>query len=79
MKNLSDNIRPIVTLLTVIFTFCYFFTGAFITPVLDPQITIAVIGVNALAFGFYFNTSQGSANKQTTIDALHKKIEGTKE
>jgi len=75
MKQLNENIRPIIAILTVIFTFAYFFTAAFIKEVKDPQITIAVIGMNTIVFAFYMGSSQGSVNRQTTIEALQKKID----
>lgn len=68
MRKLTENIRAIIAIMTMACTFAYFFLAAFFFDVKDTQITIAVIGVNLIVYNFVFGSSQGSANKQQTIE-----------
>lgn len=68
MRKLTENIRAVIAIMTITYTFVYFFLAAFFYPVHDAQITIAVIGINMIVYNFNFGSSQGSANKQQTIE-----------
>lgn len=73
MKNITDVVRAIISLLTVLFGFTFFFLAAFVYDVRDPQITICVVGLMGTVFGFWIGSSLGSSKKQDTIDILQSK------
>lgn len=72
MKNITDIVRAIISILTVLFGFTYFFLAAFVYKVHDPQITICVVGLVTGVFGFWIGSSIGSQKKQDTIDEMNK-------
>lgn len=72
MKNIPDLVRGILSVVTVIFGFTFFFFAAFLYPVQDAQITICVVGLMGTVYGFWLGSSLGSSKKQDTIDAMHK-------
>lgn len=71
MKQFSENIKSILAIIIVLFCFGYFYLVAFFG-VQNDQITIAIVGVLGVVIGYYFGSSQGSAKKQETIDAMNK-------
>lgn len=75
MKQLSDNIKSILAIIIVLFGFGYFYLVAFFG-VYNDQITIAIVGVLGVVIGYYFGSSQGSAKKQDTIDAMQNQTLG---
>lgn len=76
MKNITDIVRAGITIITVLFSFTYFFLAAFVYEVKDPQITICVVGIITGVLGYWLGSSIGSSNKQKTIDEIHA---GTKQ
>ncbi|MNG37754.1 hypothetical protein D3C84_1252010 [compost metagenome] len=42
----------------------------------NDQITIAIVGILGVVGGYYFGSSQGSAKKQDTIDAMQNQTLG---
>lgn len=72
MKNLQDNIKPILALIIVIGGLLYFFMITYLfrnnINVLS-QVIIAMVGTLATATGYYFGYSQGAAKKDDTIAA----------
>lgn len=74
MKNITDVVRALISLLTVLFGFTFFFLAAFVYDVRDPQITICVVGLMGTVFGFWIGSSLGSSKKQETIDTLQNKV-----
>ncbi len=71
MKSLSDNI---ISILAIINTFCaytYFGLAAFYK-VVDPQITIAIVGILMLIYNYLYGSSRGSAKKQDAINEMTK-------
>ncbi len=67
MKNLSDVIKPLLAIVIVILTFAYFFAISFLPHSVDPQVIIAIVGMNSMAIGYYFGSSSGAAKKDDTI------------
>lgn len=74
MKNITEIVRAIISMLTVLFGFTFFFLAAFVYDVRDPQITICVVGLMGTVFGFWIGSSLGSSKKQETIDNLQNKV-----
>ena len=72
MKSITDIVRALISLLTVIFGFTFFYLAAFVYDVRDPQITICVVGLMGTVFGFWIGSSLGSSKKQDTLDAIQK-------
>lgn len=72
MKNITDIVRALITLLTLLFGFTYFFLAAFIYKVQDPQITICVVSLMTGVFGYWLGSSLGSSKKQDTLDSIQK-------
>lgn len=76
MKNITDVVRALISLLTVLFGFTFFFLAAFVYDVRDPQITICVVGLMGTVFGFWIGSSLGSSKKQETLDSIQKNTYG---
>lgn len=61
---LSNNIKSIVTIMVVIFSFTYFFLLEFgYGKVNNDQVLIAVVGWGGLTLGYWFGSSSGSSKK----------------
>ncbi|MBB1195067.1 hypothetical protein DNC80_15485 [Flavobacterium sp. SOK18b] len=71
MKKVLENIKAIIALFIVFFSFSYFFITTFFGKE-NPQILIAVVGALSLVIGYYFGSSSGSAQKQETIDKMNQ-------
>ena len=70
MKNIADQVRAILSILTVIAGFVFIFLAAFVYEVRDPQITIFVVGIMGTVYGFWLGSSLGSSKKQEQLDAI---------
>lgn len=74
MKNVRDNIKPILALIIVISGIAFIFFNTFIPPKNpDSQGLIAMISFMQLAFGYYLGTSTGQSKKDETIQKLSEK------
>lgn len=73
MKNISDNIRPIITLLINVAVIAYFFVITIQEKKPDQAIIIAMVGAWGLVNGYYFGSSTGQAKKDETINNLIEK------
>lgn len=73
MKNLADNIKPILAILIMVSTIVYIFMTTFI-PVKsqDSQGLIAMIGFAGSVIGYYLGYAQGAAKKDEIIQDLTK-------
>lgn len=67
MKNVSDNIKPILAMSIVVLGFAYFFSTTFTETKPNDQILIAIVGLMGGATGYYFGNSSGSAKKDEVI------------
>lgn len=66
---LSANIKPLLGLLVVVFSFAYFFACLVMAVKPDAQILIAVVGANGIVLGYWYGSSQGSSVKNDIIAA----------
>jgi len=64
---LSDNIKPVLALVIVIFGFSYFFMCSIRNIKPDPQILIAMVAAVSAATGYYFGSSSGSSKKDDIL------------
>lgn len=73
--DLNKNIKPLLAIIAVTFSFLYFFTCLILSVKPDPQILIAVVATSTAAIGYYFGSSSGSSKKDETIsDSLNKPV-----
>lgn len=72
MKNITDIVRALITGVTLVLGFAYFFLSAFVYDTKDAQITICVVNLMTLVFGYWLGSSLGSSKKQDTLDAIQK-------
>jgi len=72
MKQINENIKSIIALSIVYFSFGYFFAIAFLEFTADPQILIAVVAALSGVLGYYFGASSGSSKKDDTISDMAK-------
>jgi len=72
MKHVNENIKSIIALSIVYFSFGYFFAIAFLGFTADPQILIAVVAALSGVLGYYFGASSGSSKKDDTISDMAK-------
>lgn len=73
MKDLSENIKPLLGLIIVIGVLLYFFLITWLfrnNPNVLSQVIIAMVGILGVVTGYYFGYSQGAAKKDDTIAAL---------
>lgn len=76
--DLNSNIKPILAIMVVLFTFIYFSYCAMDKIQPDPQILIAIVGALGTSLGYYFGSSQGSTAKDATIaNAMNNPIATT--
>lgn len=65
---LSANIKSIVTIMVVIFSFTYFFLLEFgFGKVNNDQVLIAVVGWGGLTLGYWFGSSSSSSKKDDAM------------
>ena len=57
MKNFFDQIKPIMALIIVTFSFVYFFSIGFNIVKKDSEVLIAVVGTLGIVTGYYFGNS----------------------
>lgn len=74
MKNITDLVRAVISILTVLLGFVYFFLAAFMYQVHDPQITICIVGLLTMVFGYWIGSSLGSSKKQDTLNEMQKTL-----
>ncbi len=72
MKQVNENIKSIIALSIVYFSFGYFFAIAFLGFSADPQVLIAVVAALSGVLGYYFGASSGSSKKDDTISNMAK-------
>jgi len=66
MEKITNLIKPILAFTIVILSFTYFF----LIPKENPQILIAIVGMNSAIIGYYFGSTSGSAKKDETIKQI---------
>ena len=67
MKNLSDNIKAILSIIVVVMGLSYFYMCSIRDIKPDPQILIAIVGSVGTVLGFYFGSSSSKKDDQPTI------------
>lgn len=64
---LSNNIKSILSVIVVGFSFAYFFMCSVRGIKPDPQILIAVVGANGIVLGYWFGSSSSSSKKDDAL------------
>lgn len=73
MKTISDNIKPILSVIIVVMGLAYFFMCSIRNLKPDPQILIAIVSMVSAVTGYHFGSSSGSTKKDEAITATMDK------
>lgn len=57
MKQITDNIKAILSIIVVVMSICYFYMCSLRDIKPDPQILIAMVGAMSGCLGYYFGAS----------------------
>lgn len=58
MKQVTDNIKPILALLIIILGFTYYFVNLFNNTKPNDQILIAIVALTGQVVAYYFHTTK---------------------
>lgn len=73
MKQITENIKAILSLLIVIFSFTYFFLVTITNIKAESQILIAIVGALTFVLNYQLGSSSGSSKKDEVISNLSNK------
>lgn len=73
MKTLSENIKPVLSILILVLGFAYFFICTFTELKADPQIIIAIVALMTNAVNYFFGSSTGQQKNAEAIAELSRK------
>ena len=65
MKQLTDNIKAVLSVIVVVTSISYFFMCSIRNIKPDPQILIAMVSIVTMVLGYYFGSSSKSNDKPT--------------
>jgi hypothetical protein len=76
MKQLTDNIKAILSVIVVVCSLAYFYMCSIRNIKPDPQILIAMVSIVTMVLGYYFGSSSKS-DKPTVGEADTVQIDQT--
>ena len=73
MKEIKINLKIILSVITLVFSFIYFFIMLCFDKKSDAQIITAIVALNMTVFNFEFGSSSSSLAKDKTIQNMSDK------
>ena len=67
MKTISDNIKAILSIVVIFFSFAYFAMCSIRELKPDPQILIAIVGSVGTVLGYHFGSSSSKNESKPTV------------